>query len=52
MLKTEILIIGSGGHGKVIADIVMSQDRYKGLYFEQWPGNFLLRLGVIGIGNN
>lgn len=32
-MKNKLIIIGAGGHGKVVADVAMKMNKWKSIFF-------------------
>jgi len=52
MMKNKLVIVGAGGHGKVVADAAFKQNRYKLIGFadDGWPVGTVLNDGLPVLG--
>ncbi|MED2749918.1 acetyltransferase [Bacillus thuringiensis] len=51
-MKTKLLIIGAGGHGKVIADIALKMNKWEYVAFLDDSENVKVSMGIEIIGNS
>ncbi len=51
-MKDKLLIIGAGGHGKVVADIALKMDRWKEIAFLDDNEEFKTSMGIEVIGKS